>query len=47
MTEETKDSDRAWYLIEDGVVIIESDDILECIHGRKSDNQRITDTPPR
>jgi hypothetical protein len=47
MTETTKDSGKGWYLIEDGTIIVESDEILDCIHERESERQRVTDTPPR
>lgn len=44
------DTEVTWYLVsDDGDVLVEADDILECIDTRGSVNTetRITDTDPR
>lgn len=39
-------SEVSWFLVENGNVLKESEDILDCIEKRDSDDQRITDSGP-
>jgi len=39
-------SEVSWFLVENGNVLKQSDDILDCIEGRDSDEQRVMDTRP-
>jgi hypothetical protein len=39
-------SEVSWFLVENGNVVTQSDDILDCIENRDSAEQRVTDTRP-
>lgn len=43
MTGQKDSSEVTWSLVEGGNVLVQSDDILDCIDARENDEQRITD----